>query len=301
MKKAVKTVPVYASNGQNQIGELKCGDEAWVLGEDENGIIIAFVQGRIKKEDAGALVDADEQTVCDTDRLMAYVASKLGCLYVWGAQGQKMTSALMKKMENSVTNYRRALKQYQKHTKNKETVVAYDCSGLIVSFLLDGGYIGRDTTANGLYVHHCTAISKSDLMGGDLVFKKYRTKNTMYHVGVYMGDGIVVHAKGRDDGVVRERLSATGWNRFGRLKMFAAAGETGYTRMIKNTGEPHMFGGDVRAVQTALEAKGFDVGGIDGVYGNNTEQAVRAFQEANALEVDGVVGPMTWGCLMGGE
>lgn len=37
---------------------------------------------------------------------------------------------------------------------------------------------------------------------------------------------------------------------------------------------------------------------IDGDFGEITDAAVRAFQELNDLEVDGVVGPMTWSALV---
>ena len=71
------------------------------------------------------------------------------------------------------------------------------------------------------------------------MFKKYRTKNQMYHVGIYMGDGTVVHAKGRDDGVVRENISKAGWNRFGRLKMLSqGGGSASYIRPLKRI-QPH--------------------------------------------------------------
>ena len=35
----------------------------------------------------------------------------------------------------------------------------------------------------------------------------------------------------------------------------------------------------------------------DGIFGQATEQAVRSFQSTHGLEVDGIVGPMTWGML----
>jgi hypothetical protein len=177
--------------------------------------------------------------------------------------------------------------------------MAYDCSGLIVAYLLREGLIGYDTTANGLYFDQCTAIQKAELRAGDLVFRKYSTKNQMYHVGVYMGDGSVVHAKGRDVGVVRESLSATAWNRFGRLKAFAGVDSTAaYVRSLRRT-LPNMQGDDVRTVQTALLAAGFDPKGIDGLYGKNTEKAVKAYQKAKGLKVDGIVGPKTWTSLIG--
>lgn len=50
---------------------------------------------------------------------------------------------------------------------------------------------------------------------------------------------------------------------------------------------------NVRDIQQALERAGFDPGPIDGVRGRKTIQAIMAFQEANGLTPDGIVGPMT--------
>ena len=53
----------------------------------------------------------------------------------------------------------------------------------------------------------------------------------------------------------------------------------------------------VRYLQQKLLAKLYPVGTIDGIFGNATLAAVRAFQEENGLAVDGVVGPLTWARL----
>jgi peptidoglycan hydrolase-like protein with peptidoglycan-binding domain len=54
---------------------------------------------------------------------------------------------------------------------------------------------------------------------------------------------------------------------------------------------------DVRKLQEKLKAHGFDPGEVDGIFGPKTEAAVRAFQQARGIEVDGIVGPITWGKL----
>jgi peptidoglycan hydrolase-like protein with peptidoglycan-binding domain len=50
-------------------------------------------------------------------------------------------------------------------------------------------------------------------------------------------------------------------------------------------------------IQTCLKSAGFYHGAIDGVKGRATKKAIRAFQKANGLRADGVVGPKTWELL----
>lgn len=61
-------------------------------------------------------------------------------------------------------------------------------------------------------------------------------------------------------------------------------------------------GDDVRKLQQALQSAGYDIGstGADGVYGRNTQAAVRRYQQANGLGVDGIAGDLTQGKLYGG-
>lgn len=49
----------------------------------------------------------------------------------------------------------------------------------------------------------------------------------------------------------------------------------------------------VREVQERLETLGFDPGPVDGKRGPKTTSAIRAFQLANGLSPDGLVGPLT--------
>ena len=53
----------------------------------------------------------------------------------------------------------------------------------------------------------------------------------------------------------------------------------------------------VRYLQEKLVAKLYPAGTADGIFGQNTERAVREFQEENGLGVDGIVGPLTWAKL----
>lgn len=52
-------------------------------------------------------------------------------------------------------------------------------------------------------------------------------------------------------------------------------------------------GSAVRALQNLLQSKGQNPGTVDGIFGPNTERAVRSFQSAENIQVDGIVGPQT--------
>lgn len=56
-------------------------------------------------------------------------------------------------------------------------------------------------------------------------------------------------------------------------------------------------GNDVAETQSVLKRIGFDPGAVDGVYGSQTQQAVKNFQSRFGLTSDGIVGPMTWRIL----
>lgn len=60
-------------------------------------------------------------------------------------------------------------------------------------------------------------------------------------------------------------------------------------------------GAEVKRLQQALIDKGYSCGasGVDGSFGSDTDAAVRKFQTARGLAVDGIVGPMTQTALYG--
>ena len=68
---------------------------------------------------------------------------------------------------------------------------------------------------------------------------------------------------------------------------------------IKRTLQRGHVGEDVKNLQTALKELGYDLGkpGIDGIIGPITENAIKAFQEANGLIANGIVGPETLDAL----
>lgn len=57
----------------------------------------------------------------------------------------------------------------------------------------------------------------------------------------------------------------------------------------------------MEAIQQRLKALGHYVGAVDGIYGAGTERAVEAFQRAEGLDADGIVGPASWSQLFAEE
>jgi N-acetylmuramoyl-L-alanine amidase len=60
---------------------------------------------------------------------------------------------------------------------------------------------------------------------------------------------------------------------------------------------PPFRGDDVREVQRYLNRLGFNAGREDGIFGQDTDRALRAFQHNMALPVDGIAGASTISCL----
>lgn len=204
-----------------------------------------------------------------------WLNEQVGSIYVWGAQGETATEALIRKMEKSETNINRVLALYRKRVADGKTnIKMYDCSGLIICYFLEHGYIATDTTAAGLY-DKCKAIKQSELKAGDLVF--HHNGKKIHHVGVYIGENTVIHSKGRDVGVVKEKFNIKDWNMFGRYEKLQESEETKMRAITKTS--PLMRGEDIKALQTALNALGYDCGTADGIAGDKTIKAIQAFAD----------------------
>lgn len=155
-------------------------------------------------------------------RFIDYLHSRVGCLYVWGAQGETaITEEWIRKKETGNSNAERAIALWRRRiAEGMEDIAAFDCSGLIMKFLIDEGLYKSDMSSRGLYSAAEKLSSRTDLIPGDLVFR--HNGERIHHVGVFVGDGMVIESKGRDDGVVLRLMDASGksyWNRYGRLSV----------------------------------------------------------------------------------
>ena len=206
-------------------------------------------------------------------------------IYVWGAQGQKkptITEAWIRRREKTKRNADRAIAHWKKEVEEGygDVLRAFDCSGLGVYFFLKHDLIDHDLNAEGLR-SLCRPIARSEVREGDMTFRI--SGGRAVHVGYAIDGDRLIEAKGRDVGVVESRIS--GWDRFGRPTFFDS-------RVLKLT-NPYMRGEDVKRLQEALKQQGYDPGQIDGIFGKKTERAVKRFQRANGLKVDGIAGKQT--------
>ena len=73
----------------------------------------------------------------------------------------------------------------------------FDCSSFVCwSFTHSGVKNMPRTTAWGIYKTYCNPVSPSEAKAGDIIFFKntYNSKSPISHVGIYAGDGMMIHA-----------------------------------------------------------------------------------------------------------
>ena len=68
---------------------------------------------------------------------------------------------------------------------------------------------------------------------------------------------------------------------------------TSYTQSNLSKSMVNTYNSEVKKLQEDLVSIGYGVNGIDGYFGTNTEEAVKKFQKANGLVVDGIAGSIT--------
>jgi cell wall-associated NlpC family hydrolase len=90
--------------------------------------------------------------------------------------------------------------------------VGFDCSGLTYYVYGQFGYpISR--TASKQYKNNGTAVSKADLLPGDLVFFSSNGGYSVTHVGLYIGDDQFVNASTSRTGVIISSLTSSWYSR----------------------------------------------------------------------------------------
>lgn len=246
--------------------------------------------------------------------LAEYAIAQLGKPYWWGTFGQVANAGLLAAKREQYPGYYTS-SDFDRQFGQK----VHDCVGLIK------GYLWCDTpTSEPIY----KAAQDVAVSGLYLVCKEHGNLGTipeepgvcvfmadMGHVGIYIGNGYVVEATGHARGVVKTQLDGRGWAFWGKPRWIEYTGETvtEVTVETKATGQaltvsglPLIKYGDkgeaVRAAQLLLIGRGYSCGrcGADGEVGQDTCNAVIAFQRDKGLQRDGIIGEQTWARLIGG-
>jgi hypothetical protein len=85
---------------------------------------------------------------------------------------------------------------------------------------------------------------------------------------------------------------------YGRLFNLNKARYYIHNNTLQPTIKKGSTGSAVKLLQSNLNAAGFNCGAVDGIFGSKTDKAVRNYQKACELVVDGIAGPKTWAALL---
>jgi hypothetical protein len=256
------------------------------------------------------------------------VVNNYKTLYVMGCFGAPLNS---KNKTRYCTNH-----EYNKQAKRTQFIQAatadtfgFDCVNLIKGILW--GWTGDKTKLYGgakyatngvpdvgadVMITKCLNISTdfSNLVPGEALW-------TNGHIGVYIGDGLAIECtpawKNKVQITAVKNMGAKSgynnrtWKKHGKLPYIEYDVTDTYKKVETKTEgvctvdvkvlKKGSKGDAVKSLQILLVGYGHSCGssGVDGDFGAGTYKAVRAYQKAVGLKVDGEVGSVTWAKLLG--
>lgn len=158
-----------------------------------------------------------QKQACDYAELAYTGRNKGQGGYIWGSDGQLCTETMLTEWSRRAPD-RASMIQ----TTGRKWIGKYvwDCSGLFRGMTRELGCYksGGATTIFKTYCTKTGLISDIPDIVGVAVFKSSSGSNTnMSHIGIYVGNGMVIHAKGTAYGVIKEKLSNHPWTHWGEL------------------------------------------------------------------------------------
>lgn len=234
------------------------------------------------------------------DEFNQYLIKQIGQPYLWGGQHTELTPEnyeyVIKKHESEVKNQKKVIAYCKKKfAVGIKVLYAYDCSGLGMYYLQNLTHIfPKDMTADGM-MRQCKMITYPSK--GDWVFR-VGSDGKATHIGYMLSDTEVIHAKGRDLGVISEKYKPSYWQKVGRPKCAESLVPVPdpsdpfiFTRVLKKGCK----GQDVVELKKLLIAHGFGKGitidTLDSlIFGTNTRLRVMDYQRSVGLKVDGIAG-----------
>lgn len=253
--------------------------------------------------------------------ILKSIAETQKTVYAWGMFGSTITK---ERVQGKAKQYPYWYTQSKLQSvfaplygKNPPTW-GFDCVGLVKAVLW--GWNGDETKSYGGAVYasggvpdisadamidRCKEVSSnmSSIAVGEFLWMKG-------HCGVYIGNGQVVESSPKwKNGVQITSLSARNWLKHGKLPYVEYVASKA-TKEVKDTVTIELSvlrkgskGDEVKSLQRLLKALGYKdhngaVLSIDGDFGSKTECALRAYQKAKGLTVDGICGKNSWTALL---
>lgn len=254
-------------------------------------------------------------------QILKNIATEHKTVYAWGMFGTPIT-------KSSVAGKAKQYPYWYTDSKinsifapiyrSDSLVWGFDCVGLVKAVLWgwsgdkSKAYGGAVYASNGVpdisadaMIGRCSNISSNfSLIGvGEFLWMKG-------HCGVYIGNGQVVESAPKwNNGVQITNISARNWLKHGKLPYIIYNDEEkaeGVNKTVKielSVLQKGSKGEEVKTLQRLLKAfnhigKDGKVLSIDGDFGNNTDYALRGYQKANGLSVDGICGKNSWNSLL---
>lgn len=248
----------------------------------------------------------------DNRQLVAWCEKALaaGAKYWYGTCWYPAAEDLLKRKAKQYPSHYTSsrMSTYRKHIAADKMVC--DCVGLIKGFF----WTSNGTTSNKYKANNCPDTSANGMIN---ICDETWTIDKMPdepglvvwmsgHIGVYVGNGDVIEARGYKYGVVKTKLKGRGWKKAGRLpetmmayadKHDAPEAKPAETPLLKRGA----IGEAVERMQTILMSwnpKALPEWGADGEFGSETLKWVKKFQQSFGLKVDGIVGNNTWAALI---
>lgn len=266
------------------------------------------------------------------DQFRMFLADGWG--YIWGATGIQWTESRQKQKVNYMISKYGTGWQNNSEAKDDDYYSAAlygskwighmvcDCAGAFVAaFRALGGTI--HSGSNLIWNNDCSSKGQlkrgvrtdgKELLPGTAVFTGDASNHG--HIGCYVGGGKVIEASGTKAGVIESDITNSKWTWWGELKNVEydaqpapapapdpQPGPDPQPQPEPDT-KPTLRKGDkgqyVMQAQMLLIQRGYRLPkyGCDGSFGNETLEAVKAFQRDNGLNADGVIGPKTWAALI---
>ncbi|MDD6040000.1 MAG: peptidoglycan-binding domain-containing protein [Clostridia bacterium] len=264
-------------------------------------------------------------------KIADYAKSKIGCAYIWGGYGEKLcTPSFRKERAEAYPSQKENIYRYCQVLTGQKTICngckyngkqAYDCAQLTRYACKAAGtelVSGANSQwKSGAWETKGTMDTLPDEPG--VILYHANADGTMTHTGVAIGNGNAVEARAAAYGVVETSIKNRSWTNWAALpgvlsddgwkeqsehekpketNSDAKNDETGIVVTTMSTLRKGDRGVQVKVLQFLLNESGFNAGDVDGIFGSQTERAVRDYQRYKRIDRDGICGRNTWGKLL---